>query len=110
MAKSTSILFLCGIAIALGLAAWQYSLAPEGTLLYTPAPGVKPNYTPSSAVGFFVATLGLTAFSALVAVLSLVVGAIFNRRFIGAAKQAAFLLVGFGLLWVLTAFTEKLWL
>lgn len=51
MAKSTIVLFLCGVAIAIGLAAWQYSLAPQGTLLYTPAPGVKPNYTPSSSVG-----------------------------------------------------------
>jgi hypothetical protein len=109
MAKSTAILFLSGIAIALGLAAWQYSLAPDGTLLYTPAPGAKPNYTPSSAVGFFVSTLGLTAVSALVTVLGLVVGAFSKGRFIGVAKQAAFLLIGFGLLCVLTAFTEKLW-
>lgn len=100
---------MCGIALALGMAAWQYSLAPEGTLLYTPAPGAKPNYTPSSAVGFFVATLGLTAVSALITVINLVVGAIFNRRLIRVAKQAAFLLFGFGLLCVLTAFTEKLW-
>lgn len=108
--KSTAILFLCGIAIALGLAAWQYSLAPEGTLLYTPAPGAKPHYTPSSSVGFFVATLGLSVVSACATVLSLVVGVIFNRRFIGVAKQATSLLVGFGLLCVLTALTEKLWL
>lgn len=110
MAKSTVLLFLCGIAVALGLAAWQYSNAPEGTLLYTPAPGVKPHYTPSSSVGFFVAALGLSVVSACAAVLSLAVGIIFNRRFIEVAKQAALLLVGFGLLCVLTVFTEKLWL
>ena len=60
-------------------------------------------------MGFFLASLGLCVFSACAAVLSLVMSAIFNRRFIGVAKQAAFLLVGFGLLCVLTVFTEKLW-
>ncbi len=109
MAKSTIVLFLCGIAVAIGLAVWQYSLAPQGTLLYTPAPGVKPNYTPSSSVGFFVAALGLSAASALVVILSLAAGAVFSRRFLGVAKQAAFLLVGFGLLCMLTAVTERLW-
>lgn len=109
MAKSTIVLFLCGVAIAIGLAAWQYSLAPQGTLLHTPAPGVQPNYTPSSSVGFFVATLGLSAVSLIVAVLSFALSAVFNRRFISVAKQAAFLLVGFGLLCGLTAVTEKLW-
>lgn len=109
MAKSTIVLFLCGIAIAIGLAAWQYSLAPQGTLLDTPAPGVKPNYTPSSSVGFFVAVLGLSAISALVAILSLIGAALFNRRLFQAAKQAALLFVGFGFLCALSAVTEKLW-
>lgn len=109
MAKSTIVLFLCGIAVAIGLAAWQYSLAPQGTLLYTPAPGAKPNFTPSSSVGFFVAALGLSAASAVVAILSLIGGALFNRRLFEVAKQAALLFVGFGLLCVLTAVTEKLW-
>lgn len=109
MAKSTIVLFLCGIVVAIGLAAWQYSLAPQGTLLYTPAPGVKPNYTPSSSLGFFVAALGLSAVSALVAILSFIGGAFFNRRFFGVSKQAALLLVGFGLLCALTSATEKLW-
>lgn len=109
MPKSTIVLFLCGIVVAIGLAAWQYSLAPQGTLLYTPAPGVKPNYTPSSSVGFFVATLALSAASALVAILGLIGGYIFNRRLLGVSKQAVFLFVGFGLLCALTMFTEKLW-
>ena len=109
MARSTIVLFLCGVAFAIGLAAWQYSLAPQGTLLYTPAPGVRPNYTPSSSVGFFIAALGFSAVSALVAILSLIGGALFNRRFFRVAKQSAFLLVGFGLLCALTAVTEKLW-
>ena len=104
------VLFLFGFAIALGLAAWQYILAPEGTLLYTPAPGATPNYTPSSAVGFFVATLVLTAASAFAVVLGLVVRASTNTRFMGVAKQASFLLVGFGLLCALTAFTMNRWL
>lgn len=110
MAKSTIVLFLCGIVVAIGLAAWQYSLAPQGTLLYTPAPGVKPNYTPSSSVGFFVAALGFSTVSALVAVLGFIGGALFNCRFFGGAKQAALLLVGFGLLCALTLGTEKFWL
>lgn len=110
VARSTVVLFLFGIAIALGLAAWQYNLAPEGTRLYTPAPGATPNYTPSSAVGFFVATLVLTAASAFAVVLGLVVRASTNTRFMGVAKQASFLLVGFGLLCALTAFTMNRWL
>jgi hypothetical protein len=61
-----------------------------------PAPEVKPIYTPSSSVGFFVAALGLSAISTLVVILSLVAGAAFNRRFLEVAKQAAILLVGFG--------------
>lgn len=109
MTKSTIVLFLCGIAVAIGFATWQYSLAPQGTLLYTPAPGFEPNYTPSSSVGFFFATLCLFAISTLAAIVSLAVGTFFDRRLFGVAKQAVFLSVGFGLLCSLTAATEKLW-
>jgi len=109
MAKQATILFLCGIAIAFGLAAWQYSIAPQGTLLYTPAPGVQPNYTPSSALGFFVGVLGLTAASVLVGLGSLVGGSFFNRRLFGVSKQAFLLAIGFGVLCALTTVTEKLW-
>lgn len=109
MARSTVVLFLFGIAIAVSLAAWQYYLAPQGTLLYTPAPGAKPNYTSSSSVGFFVAALAFSALSALVAMFGFIGGALFNRRLFPVARQAALLSVGFGLLCALTISTEKLW-
>ncbi|MOA38900.1 hypothetical protein D3C78_1606320 [compost metagenome] len=109
MAKSTIALFLCGIAVAAGLATWQYFLAPQGTLLYTPAAGFKPSYTPSSFVGFFVTALCLSAVSASVAVVSLAAGAFFDRRLIGVSKQAAFLSGRFGFLCALTAATEQFW-
>ncbi|MNZ99236.1 hypothetical protein D3C78_1185540 [compost metagenome] len=75
MAKSTIALFLCGIAVSIGFAVWQYTLAPQGTLLYTPAPGFEPNYTPSSSVGFFVAALCFSAISAFIVIVSLAAGA-----------------------------------
>ena len=109
MKKLTIILFLCGVALALGLAAWEYSLAPQGTLLYTPAPGVKPNYTPSSSLGFFVGVLGLSAASFIVGLGSMFGGFFFNRRLLEFFKQAILLAIGFGLLCVLTTVTEKLW-
>ena len=109
MRKSVIILFLSGVALAIALAGWQYSQAPQGMLLYTPAPGVAPNYTPSSLVGFFVANLGLSAFSALTAIIGVVGGLFFNRRLFQIAKHAFFLFLGFGLLCLAAIATEKFW-
>lgn len=109
MTKSTIVLFICGAAVAFGLAMWMHSLAPQGILLYTPAPNTKPNYTPSSLVGFFIAMLALSTISALVAILGIFISVLFNSRFFVVAKQATFLLVGFGSLLTLAIFTEKFW-
>ena len=109
MAKSTIALFLCGIAAAIGLAVWQYHLAPQGTLLYTPSQEFKPNYTPSSSVWSFVATLCLSAVSASVVIVSLAAGTFLDRRLLGVAKQAVFLFVWFGFPCTLTAVTEQFW-
>lgn len=103
------LIFIAGLLIALGLAAWQYSLAPQGTLLYTPAPGIKPNFTPSSALGFFVGVLGLCVLSVFVGLVGFVCGLVANRRWLAVAKQSIILAAGYGLLLVLTMFTEKLW-
>lgn len=109
MTKSTIVFFLCGLVFAFCVAVWLYSLAPQGMLLYTPAPGTKANFTPSSSVGFLIAGLGLSAISALVAILSFLMTRFFNRRFLVVAKQATFLLIGFGVLCVLSMITEKFW-
>lgn len=103
------LIFVAGLLIAFGLAAWQYSLAPQGTLLYTPAPGTKPNFTPSSALGFFVGVLGLCALSVFVGLASFVYGFAANRRWLTVAKQSIILAIGYGLLLVFTMYTEKLW-
>lgn len=103
------LIFIAGLLIALGLAAWQYSLAPQGTLLYTPAPGTKPNFTPSSALGFFVGVLSLCALSGFASLVSFVCGFVANRRWLVVAKQSIILAAGYGLFLVLTMFTEKLW-
>lgn len=109
MVRLTVVLFLAGVAAAFCFAAWQYSSAPQGMLLYTPAPGATPNYAASSAVGFIVASLGLSAVSALVAVISLVAGLGLKRRPLQAAKMAFSLSISFGVLCAIAAFTEKLW-
>jgi len=92
------------------MAAWQYSLAPEGMLLYTPAAGeTTPNYTPSSLVGFFLGSLALCVLSAFVAVAGYIAGLVFERKYLGGAKTATFLAVGFGLLCIVSTVTEKYW-
>jgi len=109
MSKRLMLIFGIGVLIALSLALWQYSLAPQGTLLYTPAPGTKPNFTPSSAIGFFVAALGLCTLSLIVSLISFFIGFVANRRWFSFAKQSIILALGFGLLVLLTMVTEKLW-
>jgi hypothetical protein len=109
MTKRAAILFACGVFVAIALAAWQYAVAPEGTLLYTPAPGVKPNYTPSALIGFFLGTLASCAVSLFTAFVSLIGAVLFDRRLFKIAKQASLLGLGFGLLCVLTLLSDPLW-
>jgi len=86
MTKLTMMLLFSGVAISFCLAVWQYYLAPQGMLLYTPAPGIEPHYTPTSSVGFFVGVLALSAIGALVAILSFIGGAVFNRKLFAVVK------------------------
>lgn len=109
MPKSAIALFLCGVCIAIGFAVWQHAVFPEGVLLYTPNPNVKPQYTSSSLVGFVLASLGLFAIGVVVAVLAGAVGLLVNTRFHGVAKQAVVQAVGYGLLCGLAVLTEKFW-
>jgi len=107
--KSAVMFLFFGLLVCLGLAIWQYLSAPEGTLLYTPAPGHQPNYTSSSVVGFFVGALALSVISAFIAVCAFVLGAFSNRRLFWLSKQACILSCIFLFLCILVSLTEKLW-
>ncbi|HEY0721555.1 MAG TPA: hypothetical protein VGE50_09905 [Gammaproteobacteria bacterium] len=107
----TTVLFFVGLTAALGLAAWQYSLAPQGVLLYTPvANDTNPNYTSSSFLGFFLGALALCTVSTIVAALSYLIGNLFKRKtFIGVAKSSMALTIWFGLLCFMSVLTERYW-
>lgn len=106
----TAILFSVGLVLAIGMAVWQYSSAPQGLLLYTPAAGeTMPNYTPSSLIGFFLCALALSVLSAFVALVGYIASVAFERRSLGVAKSALLLAMGFGLLCVFSIVTEKYW-
>ena len=109
MAKSAIIFLVFGVLICIGLAVWQYSIAPEGTLLYTPAPDSEPNYTSSSALGFFVGAFVFSILSGLIAVCAFAFGVLYNHRLLGLGKQSCFLVGIFAVLCVLALLTENLW-
>lgn len=110
MIVRTAILFSVGLVLAIGMAVWQYSLAPQGLLLYTPAAGeTMPNYTPSSLVGFFLCAFALSVLSAFVALAGYIASVAFERRSLGMVKPALLLTMGFGLLCVFSTVSEKYW-
>lgn len=110
MAKTTVALFLLGVAIAVWLAVSQYSSAPQGTLLYTPAPGVELHYSSSSCLGFLLGVFALSALSAFVAVICFIGSTFLDQRLLlKMTKQAGLLFVGYGLLFMFAGLTEKFW-
>lgn len=109
MWKLTLMLFALGICIALGLAAYQYSVAPQGILLYTPAPGAKPNYTSSSQLGFFVVSLALCFISGIATLLMFFGRIIYERIPRGYIVQSLYLTLSFGGLCMISLITEKIW-
>jgi len=48
---------LIGLLLLLGAGSYFYARSPAGMLLYTPAPGSGPHYTPAFQVGCFVAAV-----------------------------------------------------
>lgn len=109
ISKRLIAIFGAGILIAIGFAYWLYSSYPQGMLLYTPVQGTRPNYTHSSALGFFLATFGLCFLSLLSSLIIFFIGIIANRRWFSFTKQTIILALGFGLLATITMITEKFW-
>ena len=98
-----------GLAIALVVAAVLRLQWPQGVLLYTPAPGVPANYTPSSALGFFLIMLGLLCLSLMATALASVLAWLKSKSWISVAKVTALSSIGFGVLLLFVTFTEQRW-
>lgn len=110
MNKALFLVFLLGVLIAIGLAAWQYTLTPQGLLFYTPAANeTNPHYVAASAVGFSAGMLVLSVLCALAALVS--AGVSFVRRSwpLSIAGKAVALSISFGTLCYLAARTEAWW-
>ena len=109
MAIKTTIIFFIGFLAAVAMAIWQYTLTPEGVLIYTPVQGSEPNYTSSSALGFLLIDGVLCVLSAVTSLICAFYGAGINRSFLPIAKHSGILAVAFGLLAVLVIVTEPIW-
>ncbi len=107
--RATGIVVCVGVLLALVVAASLRAQSPQGFLLYTPAPGVPANYTPATALGFFLTMLALTVLSFMSAIVAGIMAWKVKGAWTTIAKAAVFSGLAFGLLLAAVSLTERLW-
>ena len=102
-------IFFAGIITALLVAVHLYTENPGGMLLYTPAVGNEPSYTPASQIGFLVVVFPLAIILFIFSLAALVAVRVFGKPWDTTLQNTLILSVGFGILTLATNFTGPLW-